>query len=1002
VTPPNSESGEPSAHPLPPSSAINGYPSEYLERLYADWKRDSASVEPQWRTFFQGFDLGVARPVSRSGSPTTVAATGTSTRSTASTASPISPASTAGAADAGDSGLGRGGQSKVDSLIYNYRDLGHLAADLDPLGTQRPFPEQLTLERFDLSDADLRRGFDPGSLPLENPAPLSEILNLLEETFCRHIGVEFMHLQDRDKRRWLGKRMEAVRNRPALAVDQKQHILRRLIAADAFESFLDKRYIGKKRFGLEGGESLIVVLDQIIELGPTLGIREFALGMAHRGRLNVLANVLHKRFDQIFTEFDEAWVEDFLEGGGDVKYHQGYSSDHTTLSGERIHLTLAANPSHLEFASSVVQGRCRAKQRLSGDTEGRSQVVPVIVHGDAAFPGQGVVAECFNMARLAGYTVGGTIHVIINNQVGFTTDQRDLFSSVYCTEIAKMADAPIFHVNGDDPEACAWAARLAAEYRQTFKSDVVVDIWCYRKNGHNETDEPSFTQPLMYQKVRRQVPVVKKYRTQLEHEGVISASDFERMYEDFQREMDEAQTRTKSSPVDPSVDPFRAQWSGMVGEYHDRPVETGVPAETLVRIAKAIARVPTHIEPHKTVAKLLKSRAELGGAGGVDWALAESLAFGSLLLEGHPVRLTGQDVERGTFSHRHSVINCQNSGEAHVPLNEVSPDQARFCVHNSPLTEAACVGYEYGYSLADPRMLIIWEAQFGDFANGAQVIIDQFMASAEAKWHRASGLTLFLPHGYEGQGPEHSSARLERYLQLCAAGNMQVVYPSTSAQFFHVLRRQMKRNFRKPLVIMTPKSHLRSAAASSPLEAFIGASFQRVIGDPAVDAGAATRLVFCSGKIAHELLERRAASKATSVAIVRLEQLYPFPEDLVTAELARHPKAELIWVQEEPRNMGAWTFVRNCFLDRFGRDLRYIGRAAAASPAVGSSKMHAQQQERILNEAIVGTSEVRGASASAASASTADTAAKSEAKTGSTKDGGHRKPGREAAAGSKA
>lgn len=986
MTPAQPDRGEPSA---PPSSvphqvfAVNGDQAEYIEGLYEQWKRDPQSVEPQWQTFFKGFDLGVARPPAR----------GAAVRDGLAV-TPASQSSKNPPADVADPGLGRGGQSKVDSLIYNYRDLGHLAADLDPLGSQRPFPEQLTLERFDLADSDLHRTFDPGSMPLDNPAPLSDILNLLEETFCRHIGIEFMHLQDRDKRRWLGKRMEGVRNRPTISADQKRHILRRLIAADAFESFLDKRYIGKKRFGLEGGESLIVVLDQIIEMGPTLGIREFALGMAHRGRLNVLANVLHKRFDQIFTEFEEAWVEDFLEGGGDVKYHQGYSSDHVTLSGETVHLTLAANPSHLEFAASVVQGRCRAKQRLHGDTEGRSQVVPVILHGDASFPGQGIVAECFNMSGLAGYTVGGTIHVVVNNQVGFTTNQRDLFSGLYCTDIAKMADAPIFHVNGDDPEACAWVARLAAEYRQTFKSDVVIDLWCYRKNGHNETDEPSFTQPLMYEKVRRQIPVVKKYRAQLEHEGVISAADFDGMYADFQKEMDEAQTRTKEKPVDPSVIPFRAQWSGMVAHYHDDTVETGVPEDVLRKIATTLGATPSRFEAHKTVAKLLKSRAEFGGDAGIDWALGEALAFASLLLEGHPVRLTGQDVERGTFSHRHAVVKCQRTGESHLPLNELSPDQARFCVHNSPLTEAACVGYEYGYSLADPRMLIVWEAQFGDFGNGAQVIIDQFLASAEAKWHRASGLTLLLPHGYEGQGPEHSSARLERYLQLCASGNMQVVYPSTSAQLFHMLRRQMKRNFRKPLVVMTPKSLLRSPAAASPLAAFVKGSFQRVIGDSAIDRSTVERLVFCTGKIAHELIERRDKSKA-KVAIVRIEQLAPFPEDLVRAELSRHPQAEVLWVQEEPRNMGAWTFVRNAFLDRLGRDVRYVGRGAAASPAVGSLKMHTQQQEKILIEAITLGSGTAPAVAGAAAAST--TPAQDGA--GATPKDGGKKPGREAAAG---
>lgn len=984
MTPSPSERGEPSAHPSPFPPALNAFSPEYIEGLYHSWQSDPASVEEHWRTFFQGFDLGVARPTHRAAKQS---------------------AAVAGAASSGDAvaaagsdALARGGQSKVDSLIYNYRDLGHLAAELDPLGTQRPFPDQLTLERFDLGDRDLSANFDPGSLPLDNPAPLSGILELLEQTFCRRIGVEFMHLADRDRRRWLGKRMEAVRNRPSWTADQKQHFMRRLIAADAFEAFLDKRYIGWKRFGVEGAESLLVILDTIIEAGPSLGIREFALGMAHRGRLNVLANVLHKRFDQIFTEFEETWMEDFLEGGGDVKYHAGYSSDHVTLGGDSVHLTLAPNPSHLAFVTSVVLGRVRAKQRLKGDTEGRSQVVPLIMHGDAAFAGQGIIAECFNMSRLDGYTVGGTIHIVTNNQLGFTTEQRDSFGGIYCTEIGKMADAPIFHVNGDDPEACAWVARLAVEYRQTFKSDVIIDMWCYRRNGHNEADEPSFTQPLMYERVRKQVPVVKKYRAQLEQEGVIDAPTFERMYQDFMKEMDEAQTRTRQSPVDPTIEPFHAQWSGMSGHYHDEPIETGVPMATLERIASAIGSVPSHIEPHKTVAKLLKSRAQLGG-GTVDWALGEALAFGSLLLEGRAIRLTGQDVERGTFSHRHAVTHCQRSGEQHLALNQLAPDQARFCVHNSPLTEQACMGYEYGYSLADPNMLVIWEAQFGDFANGAQVIIDQFVASAEFKWHRATGLTLLLPHGYEGLGPEHSSARIERFLQLHAAGNMQVVVPTTAAQLFHLLRRQMHRNFRKPLIVFTPKSQLRSATSTSPIEALVKGSFQRVIVDDFVDPAKATRLILACGKMANELLDRRAKVGRTDIAITRIEQLAPFPEDLVKAELARFPSAEVVWVQEEPRNQGAYPFLRMAFIDRLGRDLAFMGRGNAPSPAVGSAKMHMQQQERIWAEAIPAPG---GESAHASAAAQKDGGKTAGSKSGgesasASKDGG-KKPGREAAA----
>jgi len=925
---------------LPPQ--VNGLDPAFLDAQYRQWQKDPNSVGADWRTFFQGFELGYERAPE----PAKADGSATATSAPAPTAATPAPAPTT----AGP----RGAQSKVDSLIYAYRNLGHLAADLDPLGTDRPFPEQLTLESFDLTDADLASSFDPGSLPLPNPSPLADIVNLLEETYCGHIGVEYEHVQHRDKRRWLQQRMESVRNKPQFDAAIRKRLLERLVAAEGFETFLEKRYIGKKRFGLEGGESLIPLLDTIVEQGPANGIREFSFGMAHRGRLNVLANVLHKNFDQIFTEFEEAWTEDFLSGGGDVKYHQGYSSDVTTSTGQPVHLTLAANPSHLEFVTSVVMGRCRAKQRLAGDTERRGAVVPVVLHGDAAFPGQGVVAECLNMARLDGYNVGGTIHVIINNQVGFTTDQRDLFSGTYCTEIAKMVDAPIFHVNGDDPEACAWVARLALEWRQNFGTDVVIDMWCFRKNGHNETDEPNFTQPIMYQRVRKHGSITRQYATLLEQEGVASKAEVDGMHEALHKRMDEAQTRTREKAVAPGINPFQHIWSGLTGQYANAAIETGVAEATLRNIAGALGSTPAGVTPHKNIARLLEQRAKLGGDAGIDWGLGEMLAFGSLLLEGHPIRLTGQDVERGTFSSRHAVVRCQQTGEGHAALNQLGPDQAKFCVHNSPLTEQAVLGYEYGYSLTDPRMLIIWEAQFGDFGNGAQVIIDQFIASAEAKWHRSSGLVLQLPHGYEGQGPEHSSARLERFLQLCAGDNMVVCQPTTAAQVFHLLRRQMKVNFRKPLVIMTPKSMLRLPAACSPLKEFTKGSWKRVIADEGAPAPEATRrLVLCSGKIFHELSDRRAKTGAKDIAIVRVEQLHPFPADELKPILERLAKAEVTWVQDEPRNMGAWRFVQAQMMDHFpGRAVQYIGRPDSASPAVGSLKMHNQQQERILTDAI--------------------------------------------------
>ena len=935
-----------------PAMSINGWNPEFVEAMHRQWQADPASVDARWDLFFKGFDLGLERSVAPTG-------TGSGDAPAAGAVAPTAPASTR---EAAITDIAHTKQGKVDSLIYHYRDIGHLASSLDPLGTVRPFPEQLTLESFDLTDADLEERFDPGILPLENPARLGDIIELLEDTYCRNVGVEYMHIQDREKRRWLQRRMETTRNRPTFSNDAKLHLLRQLAKADGFETFLQQGYVGKKRFGLEGGECLIAVLDQFIELSPANGVEELALGMAHRGRLNVLVNILRKSYAQVFTEFDEAWTEDFLSGGGDVKYHQGYSSDCTTTSGHSVHLTLAANPSHLEFIGSVVLGRARAKQRLRGDTA-RERVIPVVIHGDAAMPGQGIVAECFNMMRLDGYTVGGTLHVVINNQVGFTTNPRDGFSGRYCTDLAKMVDAPIFHVNGDDPEACAWVARLALEYRQAFKNDVVVDLWCYRRHGHNETDEPSYTQPLLYSRIRKQKAVLQRYAEQLVSEHAVTREQVDAISIEVSTAMKEAQDTAKAQPVDPAVDPFAARWAGLQGKYSFDPVHTGVDRQHLIEIARELARVPEGFTTHKTIEKLLKSR---GGAverdEPIDWALGEMLAYGSLLLEGHPIRLTGQDVERGTFSHRHAVVFDQVTGHGYTALNQLGPGQAGFSIHNSPLTEAACIGFEYGYSLTDPRMLILWEGQFGDFVNGAQVLIDQFLASGEIKWQRYSGLTLLLPHGYEGQGPEHSSARLERFLQLCSNENMQVVYPTSSAQMFHLLRRQMKVDFRKPLIVMSPKSMLRLPAATSAVRELIDGRFEMVIDDQNVaQAGTPTsvkpaairQIILCSGKIYHELATARLTAGRTDLAIIRIEQLYPFPEERLREVLAAYSsKPEIVWVQEEPRNMGAWRYMQAMLRERLELDVLGISRHANASPAAGSSKMHAQEQEKIMIEAI--------------------------------------------------
>ena len=932
------------------SQSVNGWQSDYVESLYAQYCADPNSVGAEWRQFFLGFELGLKRETDAP-APT---ATATPAAPVAAPSAPA-PATSQGAAAAATAQSNDPAQRKVDELILRYRTYGHLAAQLDPLGTTRAFPELLTLEAVGLDDGALERAFDPGTLPLDNPCSLGEIISCLEETYCGTMGVEFMHIASQARRGWLEKRLEAARNKPQFSADTKKRVLQKLLEADSFENFLANRYVGKKRFGLEGGESLIPILDQVLEAGPALGVQEFMFGMAHRGRLNVLANIVGKNLQQIFTEFDEAWTAAFANGGGDVKYHMGYSNEHSTSNGNKLRVVLAANPSHLEFVNSVVMGRCRGKQRLVNDTE-RKMVVPVVIHGDSAFPGQGMVAECFNMMHLDGYTVGGTIHVVVNNQVGFTTHPRDTFCGNYCTDGAKGFDVPVIHVNGDDAESCAWAAKLAIDWRQAFGHDIVVEMWCFRKNGHNETDEPMFTQPLLYGRVKKAHSPFKTYRSKLVADGVVTDAEVEMMLASRVAVMDEAQTAAKKQPIDPVIDPFKSVWSGLTGQYTHEPATTKVAQDTLEKLAKKLGEMPAHATLHKTVARLLESRAGAIATGSIDWALAELLAYATLLSEGHPIRLSGQDVERGTFSHRHAVANCQETGEGYCSLNTVDPKQARFCVHNSPLTESAVLGFEYGYSLGDPRMLVIWEAQFGDFANGAQVIIDQFIASGEAKWKRSTGLVMLLPHGYEGQGPEHSSARLERFLQLCADDNMQVVYPTTSAQVFHLIRKQVKQSFRKPLVVMTPKSMLRLPAAVSRVEGFVDGHFRTVLPDPVITGEArasVNKVLLCSGKIYHELAAQREKSGQTTTAIVRLEQLYPFPDTAVTEALAKYPNAKkFVWVQEEPRNMGAYRFAQAQLKELCGIDVAWVGRPDSASPAVGSQKQHAIEQDKILSEAI--------------------------------------------------
>jgi 2-oxoglutarate dehydrogenase E1 component len=917
---------------------VNAWGADYIDGLYEQWRHDPASVDAAWQQFFKGFELGVEAPAKRRGAGGTGAATPAG--SGGATAAPHAATAAPSTTRAGDTGTASAAalelQRKVDELIARYRAFGHLAAQLDPLGTERPFPQLLTLESVGLDDSHLSMPVDPGSLRIPSPATLGDVISALEETYCRHIGAEYQHITDPDRRRWLQERIEARRTEPRPGADAQRRILGELAKADTFESFLGMRYVGKKRFGAEGAESLIPMLDAVIEHGAALGARDFCLGMAHRGRMNVLAHIVGKDYERFFTEFEEAWDPDFADGGGDVKYHCGFESERETASG-LVKVSLPSNPSHLEFINGVVLGSVRARQELRSD-EDRREVVPVLMHGDAAFSGQGTQAECFNFMKLRGYDTGGCIHIVTNNQVGFTTDPIDLFTGNYCTDVAKGYDCPVFHVNGDDPEACVWVAKLAIEFRQTFGHDAIIDLVCFRKRGHNEADEPSYTQPLMYARIRNQKPAFVTYRDRLVSEGAISADEAAAMVDSLKESLDRAQAAAKATPVEPSIPPFQGRWSGLSFAYDVTSPATGVPLATLTEIASTLSSLPSDFAPHRTIAKTVEGRAAQTEPGAkVEWATAELLAYGTLLKEGHPIRITGEDVQRGTFSHRHAVVRCQNTGEGWCALESMG----RFEIVNSPLTESSTMAYEYGYSLVDPNALVIWEAQFGDFANAGQVIIDQFISGGEIKWRRSSALALFLPHGQEGQGPEHSSARLERFLQLSSEDNMEICAPTTSAQVFHMIRRHLKRTHRKPLIVMTPKSMLRLPAAQSAVEELVSGTFQRVIDDPrAGDFGPAQRVIFCMGKVYWEMVAHREAAGDRSTLFVRLEQMSPFPAREIEALLQKYRGAEFCWVQEETRNSGAFRYVQAQMIDRFGVNPRYIGRPDCASPATGSALMH--------------------------------------------------------------
>ncbi len=919
------------------ASFLSGANAGFIADLYARYLDDPASVDPGWRSFFSEIGDEETAEFARS-----------------QTASPA-------ALDAAVLKQATADSIRALQLIRAYRVRGHLEADLDPLGLDRRGPySELDYHNYGFTEAELDREIFVNSIFGRERASLREIIAILRKTYCGKIGVEYMHIQVPGERAWIQERFEK-RSPRGLASAEKKELLDILTTAEAFERFLDRRYTGTKRFGIEGAESLMVALEAVLRRGAALGVKDFVIGMPHRGRLNVLANFVGKPYAAIFSEFQgNSTNPEHVHGSGDVKYHLGTSTDRE-IAGRSVHLSLAANPSHLEAVNPVVLGKVRAKQQQRGDTAHR-EVAAILMHGDAAFAGQGLVAEALELSELTGFCTGGTIHVIVNNQIGFTTAPSAARSSPNPSDIAKAVQAPIFHVNGDDPEAVVAVAAAAAEYRHQFGKDVVIDLFCYRRHGHNEGDEPAFTQPLMYRTIARHPTTRQLYADRLVGEGVVGAGEPEAMAARFVDRL-ECEFETAKSYRPNKADWLEGAWAGL-GEApdDDRRGDTAVSVGSLRELGSRLVTVPKGFRLNPKIARQFEAkRAAIEQGEGIDWATAEALAIASLCAEGTHVRMSGQDSGRGTFSHRHAVLVDQETEERYVPINHVRTGQAPFEVVDSPLSEAGVVGFEYGYSLADPATLVIWEAQFGDFANGAQVIIDQFLSAGEAKWLRMSGLVLLLPHGYEGQGPEHSSARIERYLQLCAEDNIQVCNLTSAANYFHALRRQVRRNFRKPLVVFTPKSLLRAQEVASPLcDMEPGSSFHRVVGEvgPIAPDQRVRRVVLCSGKVYFDLVKARAASGDDRVALVRIEQLYPFPFDTLAKHLARWTNAEIVWCQEEPQNMGAWGFVDRRLervlsgLGGAARRPRFVGRAEAASPATGLFKRHAEEQADLVATAL--------------------------------------------------
>jgi 2-oxoglutarate dehydrogenase E1 component len=935
------------------NSYLFGGNAPYVEELYESYLNNPGSVPEQWRSYFDTMQMVPAAD----GNP--------QTRDVAH--APIVQSFAERAKSGmlqprvmgGDAATARK-QVYVQQLIAAYRFLGSRWADLDPLKRQErpPIPE-LETAFYDFTEGDHANIYSAANTFFGfESAPLREILHALRETYCGTIGAEFMYINDPAQKRWIQERLESSRARPKFGPERKRRILDRLTAAEGLEKYLHTRYVGQKRFSLEGGESFIAAMDEIVQHGGEQGIQEFVIGMAHRGRLNVLVNTLGKNPRDLFAEFEGQHADDLPSG--DVKYHQGFSSDVSTPGGP-VHLSLAFNPSHLEIVNPVVAGSTRARQDRRGDHDG-TQVLSVVVHGDAAFAGQGVVMETLNLAQTRGYGTGGTVHLVINNQIGFTTsDPRDSRSTLYCTDVVKMIEAPVFHVNGDDPEAVVYATRMAMDFRKQFGKDVVVDIVCFRKLGHNEQDTPALTQPLMYKKIGQHAGTRKLYADKLEAQGILAAGEGDTLVRDFRAAMD-AGRHTSDPVISNFKSKFAVDWMPFLNRKWTDAADTAVPMAELRRIAERITTIPGDFKLHSLVEKVVADRRAMGhGELPLDWGMGEHMAFATLLASGYAVRLSGQDSGRGTFTHRHSVLHDQNrerwDSGVYIPLEHVADNQGRFTVIDSVLSEEAVLGFEYGYSTAEPNALVIWEAQFGDFVNGAQVVIDQFISSGETKWGRACGLTLMLPHGYEGQGPEHSSARLERFLQLCGEHNIQVCQPTTPAQIFHLLRRQLIRMFRKPLVIMTPKSLLRNKEAVSPLQDLARGGFQTVISETsdAIDPKAVRKVVLCTGKVYYDLLVARRERDLADVAVLRIEQLYPFPHKTLEAELRKFPAAtQIVWCQDEPQNQGAWFFVQHHIQDALkdGQRLAYAGRPASASPAVGYYDKHYAQQKELLTAAL--------------------------------------------------